>query len=124
MAKILIVDDDPSMVALLAAVARGEGFEPVSAGDALQGSSLAIREQPALVITDMQMPAGGGRALMQRLHANARTRHIPLMVVTGTVDASHEEELRQAGASGVVFKPVDPAKFGAAIRAILGPRQS
>jgi len=95
--RVLIVEDDQDMVRFLAAIVEDEGFEALAVGDAFSGITEAVRERPVLIITDMQMPAGGGSVLLQRLRGNAKTSRIPIMVVTGTVDPSHEDELRQSG---------------------------
>lgn len=118
--RILIVDDDRAMVTLLSALVRSAGYDVLVAGDSLQGYTQALKERPALIVTDMQMPAGGGKQLLQRLAANDRSREIPIVVVTGSVDPEYEKEILQAGAKRVVFKPVDHAQFLAALDAVLG----
>ncbi|HUL68979.1 MAG TPA: response regulator [Gemmatimonadales bacterium] len=118
--RVLIVEDDQDMVRFLAAIVEAEGFEALAVGDAFSGITEAVRERPALIITDMQMPAGGGSVLLQRLRGNARTSRIPIMVVTGTVDPSHEDELRQSGAARVLFKPIDPKRFAEELRLLAG----
>ncbi|HYA50531.1 MAG TPA: response regulator [Streptosporangiaceae bacterium] len=122
--RILIVDDDRDMVTLLAAAIRAAGFEVIPAEDAMQGLRIAMRERPALIVADLQMPAGGGRGLLERLAVPEQTRNVPILVVTGTIDPSREQEVLAAGARKVLFKPVDPAQVVAAIREMLGQRES
>ncbi len=118
--RILIVDDDRVMTTLLSTLVRSAGHDTLIAGDSLQGYTLAVKERPALIVTDMQMPAGGGKQLLQRLAANDRTRDIPIMVVTGSVGPEHEQEILQAGARQVVFKPIDHTQCLAALESVLG----
>ena len=71
--KVLVIDDDQIMVRLLATLLTDAGFDTVAAYDAMQGLIVAQREDPSVILLDMQMPAGGGLQVLQRLRTNPKT---------------------------------------------------
>ena len=81
--KILIVDDSPDFQLLVKAFLSEESYLVLSAGDTLQATGSALREKPSLIVVDIGLPGGDGWMLLNRLKANALTKHIPVIVVTG-----------------------------------------
>jgi len=79
--KILIVDDDKDIHALLRTM-LGKEYELLAAVDAIQGVSMAKQAKPDLVILDVQMPAGGGPSVFDRLSKMGDTFTIPILVMT------------------------------------------
>jgi len=104
---VLIVDDDPAFVQLAQHHLDAAGYTTISARDSIQGLVVAKKEHPAVVLVDLQMPAGGGLQLLERLRANRATETIPLVMVTASRDAGLEEQARARGAVGFLHKPVD-----------------
>jgi DNA-binding response OmpR family regulator len=80
--KILIIDDDVAMCLSLSSFFKLKGYEAVTATDAYVGVTTAVAEKPAVIILDMQMPAGGGEGVFERLVANAATNMIPVIFAT------------------------------------------
>lgn len=117
--KVLIVDDDPSFTQLASHYLREAGYGVSSAADAMQGLMFAKRESPDVVLVDLQMPAGGGLQLLERLRGNRTTEAIPLLMVTASRDAGLETKARQAGASGFLHKPVQKESLLAAVESVL-----
>ena len=109
--RILIIDDDKTLVALMTTLLRKEGFQVLSAFDAASGFMTAQRQRPDLILLDMQMPAGGGQATWQRLATSSHTQGIPVVYVTATARAGFAEEKVAEGAIGVILKPFDPETF-------------
>jgi len=70
MSRILIIDDDPVMLALLKKWLTGAGHEILSATDGESGLQLAATERPEIIITDMMMPRLHGLAVVEKVHAN------------------------------------------------------
>jgi len=120
-AKVLIVDDDEQLALLLALHLRSAGYQPITAVDAMQGFMFAMREQPALILLDINMPAGGGMSLLGRLGKAVKTMLIPIVVVTARQDAETESEARRNGARGFLRKPIDRDALLATVAAALHP---
>jgi CheY-like chemotaxis protein len=109
--RVLIIDDDKTMVALMTTLLRKTGCEVLAAFDGASGFMVAQKQRPDLVLLDMQMPAGGGDAVWKRLASSAHTAAIPVVYVTATADAGFAAQAEAQGAAGVIRKPFDPEHF-------------
>ena len=103
--KILVIDDDKTVLATITAVLQAAGYQVVSALDPVQGFMAARREKPEVIILDLMMPAGGGMQLLQKLTAMVK---VPVVVITMLSDPKAEADATAAGAAGFLKKPVDP----------------
>jgi CheY-like chemotaxis protein len=104
---ILIVEDDPeTRLFYSAALARG-GFHIEQAHNGNQALEKALKSPPDLILTDIAVPGIDGIELCRRLRADARTRAIPLLAITGYGDRDYLDRARQAGADLVLSKPCD-----------------
>jgi CheY-like chemotaxis protein len=119
--KLLIIDDDRAFVVLAAAILRDVGFMVLEAHDPMQGYMYAQQDPPAIILLDMQMPAGGGMNLLQRVQGIAKLRNIPIIVVTASTDEGLVEEVRAKGARGLLQKPVDRDRLVNLVLSILEP---
>jgi DNA-binding response OmpR family regulator len=104
--KILLIDDDKTVVTAITAVLRAANYQVVSALDPVQGFMAFRREKPQLVVLDLMMPAGGGMQLLEKLTSMGKA---PVIVITATQQGNAEAQARAAGAAGFLTKPVDPA---------------
>ena len=68
-----------------------------------------------LVVADLNMPKLDGESLLRELKANPVTRHIPVLIATSAVNEVRTSRLLEAGAIGVIRKPVSPAAFKQAL---------
>jgi serine/threonine-protein kinase len=121
--KILLVDDDAETLQIL-----GELIEltfPIAqvhrCTDITSAAAVAARERPNLVVTDLQMPNGGGAQLTAALRDDPRTASIPIVVVTGQGGAADWERLRALGADRFLVKPLAFDALAATIRSLAGP---
>ena len=89
--RILLVDDNPVALKLLALSLQKYHVEVIQASSGMQGFWLALRSQPDLVITDYNMEQGSGHYLLSRIKSNPSVQHIPVIVFTG--EAVTEREL-------------------------------
>lgn len=119
--KIMIVDDDEQFARLVAGYLRGAGYPSLTAVDAMQGFMFAQREQPALILLDINMPAGGGMTLLERLVKSPKTQMIPIMMLTARAEPEIEAQARAKGAADFIHKPIDRDSFLAAIARVLPP---
>jgi CheY-like chemotaxis protein len=80
--SILIVDDDHTIAELLSHVLDGAGYQTYTAHNARAALQIALREHPALVLTDWLMPDITGYELMRQLHQNPDTADIPVVLMS------------------------------------------
>ncbi|MCA1713050.1 MAG: response regulator transcription factor [Actinobacteria bacterium] len=85
--KVLVVEDDPSVRGLLHTLLSAEGYEVATASDGLAGLVKATASHPALVLLDLMMPDLGGVRVLEELRDDPELAEIPVIVVTGKVDA-------------------------------------
>jgi DNA-binding response OmpR family regulator len=116
---ILLVDDYPDTVEVMALYLRSEGFDVLTAGDGQAALSEAERARPDLIVMDLELPGLSGCEVARRLHASAATRRIPLIAATGHSHARQIEEAVDAGFDTVMVKPLDPSELVARIRGML-----
>ncbi len=109
--KILVVDDKEDIVRGLKIRLRGNGYDVVSASDPIQGISMVRKEEPDLIILDIRMPGGGGFNLEERLKLFTHTRTIPIIILTGSAEISHELKAEELGIRYYIKKPYDPKKL-------------
>ena len=104
---ILIVDDDPYIVDLLSRQLKAKGFNVLQTTDPETAFTLAEKEKPDLIISDIAMPALDGFTLLKGLKNNKATCAIPLVLLTGSDKMSDVEEGFTSGAQAYLLKPFD-----------------
>ncbi len=105
-ARILVIDDDQHMIAIMQRVLRREGFEMLSAASAEEGLQLARQTQPEVIVLDIMLPDRDGWAVLKALKADPTISHIPVIILT--MGSGEGEEIGFAlGASHYMRKPLD-----------------
>ncbi len=119
--KVLVVDDDESIVTLFKTALELEGFQVKTGRDGRGILARALEYKPDLIVSDLMMPAGGGYELIRALQIDSVTRKIPIVLVTGShLDASTKEMMKME--SNLVLyleKPVRPDALIAKVHGIL-----
>lgn len=107
MAKILIVDDSPTELHVLAKILQHAGHDALTASDGEAGIVAAKAQGPDVILMDVVMPGINGFQATRKLSRDPQTQHIPILMVT-TKDQQTDREwgIRQ-GAKGYLVKPVD-----------------
>ena len=119
MAKVLIVEDNPTNVTLTVFLLQSVGHTVLSATDAEAGLTLARDEHPDLILMDIQLPGMDGLAATVLLKRNDATRAIPVIALTALAMEGDEERIRAAGCDGYIAKPLAYRDFLAVISAQL-----
>ncbi len=110
--NILIADDDRVQTHMLSSRLKVKGFKVTVAYDAIQAWIAAIRTLPDAIILDIQMPGGTGFAVLKQLKSSEKTKQIPVVVVSGSIDPQAVETVKALGANHYLSKPVDmPSLF-------------
>jgi two-component system phosphate regulon response regulator PhoB len=103
--KILIIEDERPLAVALASILKSEGFEVSLARDGRRGLRQALEMLPDLIVLDLVLPALSGLEVCRALRAGARTRAIPIIMVTAKAE-EHDELVGLAlGADDYVIKP-------------------
>jgi DNA-binding response OmpR family regulator len=101
---VLVVEDDPSVRGLLHTLLTAEGYQVTTASDGLAGLRAALDSPPALILLDVMMPDLGGVRVLEELGSDPVLSGVPVIVVTGRVDAVADLEAL-LGAGMVFVKP-------------------
>jgi DNA-binding response OmpR family regulator len=116
-AKILVVEDEPNMVAGLRDNFEFEGYEVITARDGIEGLERALAESPDLVILDVMMPRMSGLEVCRQLRAKRAS--IPVIMLTARGQEVDKVVGLELGADDYVTKPFSIRELLARVRAIL-----
>ena len=119
MSLILVVEDESAIAELIAINLRHAGFEVVVAADAHSAQTAVDRILPELVLLDWMLPGQSGVQLARRWRADARTRDLPLIMLTARAEESDKITGLDAGADDYLTKPFSTKELLARIRAVL-----
>jgi len=122
--KILIADDEPGVVKILAMRLRANGYQVIAAYDGAETAELAHREKPDLIILDIKMPGIDGYTVFEDLKASANTRSIPVILFSALPPAQVQEKATQLGVDGFISKSANPDEILVMIKQILGQLES
>jgi DNA-binding response OmpR family regulator len=119
--RVLVVEDDPSVRGLLQTLLTAEGYDVATASDGLAALAKASAAAPALILLDVMMPDLGGVRVLEELREDPALAAIPVIVVTGKVEAA--EGLRALLGPEMVFvKPFVVGDLLARVSAVTGGR--
>ncbi len=119
MARILAVDDSPSMRQIVSTALAGAGHEVAQAADGVEALEIAGRAKFDLVITDVNMPNMDGITLVRELRNLANYKLVPLLLLTTEATRERKQEGRAAGATGWLVKPFNSDMLIATIAKVL-----
>jgi len=119
MSRILVVEDEPAIAELIAINLRHAGFEVVLAEDADAAQHAVDAVLPALVVLDWMLPGRSGHALLRQWRAAARTRGLPVIMLTARSEEADKVSGLDAGADDYLTKPFSASELLARIRALL-----
>ncbi|MBX9698022.1 MAG: PleD family two-component system response regulator, partial [Acetobacteraceae bacterium] len=122
-ARILVVDDIATNLRLLEAKLQNEYYDVALADSGPVALERALAWAPDVILLDIMMPGMDGYEVCERLKADSRTAHIPVVMVTALVDPAERVRGLQAGADDFLSKPVDDATLFARLRALLRVKQ-
>jgi putative two-component system response regulator len=118
-AKILVVDDEPSIVDVLTRFLSREGYSVITAANGREALERVRQSPPDLILLDVTMPELDGFSVCQRLKEDKRTALIPITMLTGLDDREHRTRGIEAGADDFLTKPFEQSILRARIRSQL-----
>jgi two-component system, cell cycle response regulator len=118
-ARILVVDDIPANVKMLEARLLAEYFDVITAENGFVALELCDKTQVDLILLDVMMPGIDGFTVCERLKANPRTAHIPVVMVTALDQPSDRVRGLKAGADDFLTKPVNDLQLMSRVKSLL-----
>ena len=118
-AKILVVDDTPMNVKILADVLTFKGFSVVTAGGGTEGLAKVESERPDLVLLDVMMPDLDGYSVCRAIRANPATALLPVVLVTALDPSGERVKGIEAGADDFLSKPINQPELLARVKSLL-----
>lgn len=119
---ILVVEDEPAILELLKVNLVDAGYEVRAAADAETALALIKEALPDLVLLDWMLPGQSGLALAKQLRADARTKELPVIMVTARTDEADRIAGLEAWVDDYVTKPFSPRELKARIKSVLRRR--
>ncbi len=116
---VLLVEDEPHIVRLVTYILEKEGFTVVTARGGEEALTRAAAERVDLVLLDLMLPEMNGYEVCQHLKQDARTRDIPVVVLSARAQPREVERGYQMGAVGYITKPFEPSTLSAHIKGAL-----
>jgi two-component system phosphate regulon response regulator PhoB len=117
--RILVVEDEPDIAALIAYQLTREGFGVETTGDGADALDAVAREVPDLVVLDRMLPGLTGDEVLQRLKGEQATADIPVLLLTAKREQDDRIEGFELGADDYLTKPFSPRELVLRVRAIL-----
>ena len=95
------------------------GWQVSTAESGPEGLTKACEEQPDAILLDVMMPEWDGLTTFEKLQAELKTKHIPVILLTAQVQPDQHRKFAKSGVNGVIIKPFDPRSLGDAVAKIL-----
>jgi len=120
-ARILVVDDDRSLVRVMEGVLEKAGYEVLTAFDGLEGVQKARDEKPDVILMDIFMPNMDGYTALSVIINDVAAKDIPIVMVAGADYELNKLLAEDLGAAGYITKPVVPSQLLDVIAGVLYP---
>jgi CheY-like chemotaxis protein len=123
-ARILIVEDNQLNRLLIHDILELRGHEVLEAATVDEARRALASVRPDLLLLDVQIPGGGGEAIIREVRSRAELNDLPIVAVTSLAMPGDRERLLSIGFQGYLSKPIDTRTFGAAIESYLKPENA
>lgn len=118
----LIIEDNAANMELVRYLLTFSGYEVLLARDGQQGLEIALREQPDLIICDLQMPGLDGYQVLEQLRSRPQGAQAIVIAVTAFSMPNDRLKVMTAGFNGYISKPIEPENFVNQIESFLPER--
>ena len=106
--NIIVADDDKVLSKMICGVLNEAGHITLPAYDSMQTMMFVMKQQPDLVLLDINMPGGTGVDVLRKLKMSTKTKAVPVIIITGSTDQKLPDEVLKLGATHFLPKPIDP----------------
>jgi len=124
MAKILLVDDDKTILQMFKFTLSKAGHEIETAINGLEGLKQATAHQPNIIISDVMMPKMNGYQFCREIRANTTLRHIPILICSARFQPVDRQTALEAGANDYISKAIGHADLLALVDKLVGTNNS
>ena len=118
--KVLVVEDNELNMRLFCDLLDAYGYETYQCRDGAKAVEIARREQPDLIIMDIQLPEVSGLDVTRQIKADDDLKAIPIVAVTAFAMKGDEERIRQGGCEAYLSKPISVDQFLETVRTFIG----
>ncbi|MFP5399641.1 MAG: winged helix-turn-helix domain-containing protein [Gammaproteobacteria bacterium] len=118
-ARLLLIDDDLRLAAMVGDYLRAAGYDVDVAGTLAEGRARLARELPDALVLDLMLPDGDGLDLTRELRADPRTRRLPLLMLTARGEPTDRIVGLEIGADDYLPQPFEPRELLARVKALL-----
>ena len=105
--KILIVDDEPDILKAVTFRVKKLEYEVVTATNGQEALDLIQKEEPDLILLDIELPVMNGYEVCQRVKTNEKLKHIPIIFLTASIASKIAEKVKEFNADDYLIKPFD-----------------
>jgi len=117
--RVLVVDDEPDIVALVAYHLAKAGYRVATASSGTDALESARRERPAIIVLDLMLPGMSGYEVLEQLRANDATRDVAVLMLTARREEADRIQGLSLGADDYLTKPFSPQELVLRVGAIL-----
>ena len=109
--KILAIDDQPESQLMLKLVLSGSGHSLIKCQNAAEAQEIAEREQPAVILLDLNLPGFNILEILAKLKASPLTQPARILILSGSTESEDIKAALTAGAEGFLMKPVERSQL-------------
>jgi len=120
MKRLLVVEDDPTIMSLIVILLEREGYGVIQATSAEEGIGLAAEQSPNLILMDVALPGMDGLEATRLLKSREATSRIPVVALTAQAMTQDAERASLAGCDGFIVKPISTRQFLGEVARFLG----
>lgn len=120
--KLLIIDDDVTLVNALKLYLSKEGYEVITTSNGLEGLQALYNQRPDLVVLDIMMPKMDGLKVLKKLKENKKTQNIPVIMLTAKNDEASINDAIGSYSEQYIIKPIEMATLESKIKNVLTVR--
>ena len=117
--RILVIDDDPTLLKLAQGVLHSNGFDVIASADAPNGLETAMKQKPDLIVLDVMMPIINGFNICRLMKSQKALKHIPIILLTSRSTKADQDIGTEVGADAYLSKPFKTEEFLDKIRELL-----
>lgn len=117
--KILVVEDNEQNLYLIKFILEKNGFTVIHAGTGIEGVTMAVNENPDMIIMDIQLPDIDGLEATRRIRKSGANSDLPIVALTSYAMPGDREKALKAGCTGYIEKPINPETIIQEIRKYL-----